>query len=131
MSETKTKQVVVNVSDEQKAELAEIKAKYNLTDKGVIALLLEVAANNQVGLVEIDGEVQEVDALELIVKGLGLAKPVKVVVEKVELTPEEKEILKAKRKIERLKAKLAEEEARLNPVVEEELDTVVVVGEGV
>jgi hypothetical protein len=133
-TETETKkvakpQIVVNVSEEQKATLQQLKADYNLTDKGVIALLLEVAQNNRVGLMPDDnGEAQEVDTFAIVVAGLGLAKKVKV--EKPVLTEEEKAALKAERKKERIRKKLAELTGQLEEVEsEDEPETLVVVGE--
>jgi hypothetical protein len=96
---------VHNVSEEQKATLQKLKTDYNLTDKGVIALLLEVAFNNQVGLMPDDeGNTVEVDTFAVVVKGLGLAKKEKV--EKVLLTDDEKLARREARKLERKQKKL-------------------------
>ena len=125
-------QIVVNVSEEQKATLQKLKTDYNLTDKGVIALLLEVAQNNQVGVMPDDnGEVQEVDTFAVVVAGLGLAKKTKV--EKPVLSDEEKAALKEQRKRERMQKKLEEITAKLKAELsaspnEDEIETVVEVG---
>jgi hypothetical protein len=120
-----TKQIVHNVSEEQKETLQQLKTDYNLTDKGVIALLLEVAFNNQVGLMpDEDGNTVEVDTFAVVVKGLGLAKKEKV--EKVLLTDDEKlarrEARKLERKQKKLEAALAELTAKAseNPVEDED-----------
>jgi len=120
-----TKQIVHNVSEEQKATLQKLKTDYNLTDKGVIALLLEVAFNNQVGLMPDDeGNTVEVDTFAVVVKGLGLAKKEKV--EKVLLTDDEKlarrEARKLERKQKKLEAALAEltAQAARNPIEDED-----------
>jgi len=42
---TKTKQVVVNVSDEAKAKVNELKEKFNVTDKEFVDAVLVVLAN--------------------------------------------------------------------------------------
>lgn len=117
-TETKkvTTQSIVNVSDEQKATIAGLKKTYNLTDKGVIELLLNVALNNQVGLLPDENEVpQEVDTFAIVVDGLNLAKKVKT--EKVVLTEEEKAAAKEAKKQERLRKKLAELQAQLTAEV--------------
>lgn len=127
-------QLVININAEQKAEIKELKSKYNLTDKGVIALLLEVANNNQVGLMpDDDGNPQEVDALQVIVNGLGLAKKGKVA--KVKLTDEEKIARREARKQERanvkmqvLLAKLKADASGETPVETDEVETVVEIG---
>ena len=125
-------QIVVNVSEEQKATLQKLKTDYNLTDKGVIALLLEVAQNNQVGVMPDDnGEVQEVDTFAVVVAGLGLAKKTKV--EKPVLSDEEKAALKEQRKRERMQKKLEEITAKLKAELsaspnKDEIETVVEVG---
>lgn len=134
-TETETKkvtksQIVVNVSEEQKATLQQLKTDYNLTDKGVIALLLEVAFNNQVGLLPDDnGDAQEVDTFAIVVDGLKLAKKSKV--EKIVLTDEEKAAAKEAKRQDRLRKKLEELTAQLaaesNPV-EEDIETLVVAG---
>lgn len=136
-NETETKkvakpQIIVNVSEEQKATINSLKADYNLTDKGVIALLLEVAFNNQVGLMPDDnGDPQEVDTFAIVVNGLNLAKKTKV--EKPVLTDEEKAAAKEAKKQERLRKKLAEITAQLQAVAnptdeDEEIETLVEVG---
>ena len=115
---------VLNISPEQKNEIKELKENYSLTDKGVIALLLEVAHNNSVGLMpDDDGEgVHEVDALQVIVDGLNLAKKGKV--EKIKLTDEEKLARKEARKQERAKVKMEllikKLKAEVNGTTEEE-----------
>lgn len=129
---TVTKQIVINVSEEQKATLQTLKADYNLTDKGVIALLLEVAFNNQVGLLPDDnGDAQEVDTFTVVVEGLGLAKKTKV--EKVVLTDEEKAAAKEAKKQDRIRKKLEELTAQLKAEVsgkgaDEDIETLVVAG---
>ncbi len=129
---TVTKQIVINVSEEQKATLQTLKADYNLTDKGVIALLLEVAFNNQVGLLPDDnGDAQEVDTFAVVVEGLGLAKKTKV--EKVVLTDEEKAAAKEAKKQDRIRKKLEELTAQLKAEVsgkgaDEDIETLVVAG---
>lgn len=126
------KQIVVNVSEEQKATLQKLKEDYNLTDKGVITLLLEVAFNNQVGLMPDDnGDPQEVDTFAIVVNGLNLAKKVKA--EKVVLTDEEKAAAKEAKKQERLRKKLAELTAQLKAEVsgnsdDSDVETVVEIG---
>ena len=131
-TDTKTvaKQIVINVSEEQKATLQTLKADYNLTDKGVIALLLEVAFNNQVGLLPDDnGNAQEVDTFAIIVDGLKLSKKGKI--EKIVLTEEDKAAAKESKRQDRLRKKLEELTAQLaaesNPV-EEDIETLVVAG---
>jgi hypothetical protein len=119
-----TKQIVVNVSDEQKATLQELKANYNLTDKGVISLLLEVAFSNQVGLMPDDnGDPQEVDTFAIVVDGLGLAKKTKV--EKVVLTDEEKAAAKEAKKQDRLRKKLEELTKQLAAEYDNEIEPLV------
>lgn len=121
----KVKQFVVNVSEKQKETLQALKEEFKLSDKSVIALLLEVATNNRVGLTaDSDENPIEVDTFALVVEGLGLAKAEKVVKEKVEkvvLTPEEKEKRKLERQLEKLQKKLAGEVT--TPVVAETVET--------
>jgi hypothetical protein len=124
------KQIVINVSEEQKTTLQQLKTDYKLTDKGVIALLLEVAFNNQVGLLPDDnGDAQEVDTFAIVVDSLGLAKKSKV--EKIVLTDEEKAAIKESKRQDRLRKKLEELTAQLaaesNPV-KENIETLGVVG---
>jgi len=129
---TKTPQVVINVTEEQKATLQGLKKDYNLTDKGVIALLLEVALNNQVGLMpDDDGEAQEVDTFAIVVDALKLAKKTKV--PKPVLSDEEKAAAKEAKKQERLRKKLDELTAKLKAEVagevpQDEPETLVEVG---
>ncbi len=129
-TETETKkvakpQIVVNVSEEQKATIQQLKADYKLTDKGVITLLLSVALANQTGLMpDDDGNPVEIDTFDAVVAGLGLAKKTKV--EKPILTDEEKQALKDERKKEKIRKKLAELTGQLE---ESEPETLVVVGE--
>jgi hypothetical protein len=124
------KQIVINVSEEQKTTLQQLKTDYKLTDKGVIALLLEVAFNNQVGLLPDDnGDAQEVDTFAIVVDSLGLAKKSKV--EKIVLTDEEKAAIKESKRQDRLRKKLEELTAQLaaesNPV-KENIETLGVAG---
>ena len=125
---TVAKQIVINVSEEQKETLQQLKTDYNLTDKGVIALLLEVAFNNQVGLLPDDnGDAQEVDTFAIVVDGLKLAKKGKI--EKIVLTDEEKAAGKEAKKQERLRKKLEELTKQLaeaaNPTVEDDIEPLV------
>lgn len=123
-----TKQFVTNVSEEQKAQLAVLKSQYNLSDKGVIALLLEVATNNQVGLMPDDeGNAQEVDTFELVVKGLNLAKkPKQEKKEKVLLTDEQKEARRLVKKLQKIQAQRIA--ASMDTTEEDEVETLVEVG---
>jgi hypothetical protein len=131
-TETKSvaKQIVINVSEEQKVILQQLKADYNLTDKGVIALLLEVAFNNQVGILPDDnGDQQEVDTFAIIVDGLKLAKKGKV--EKIVLTDEEKAAAKKDKKKQLILKKLQELTGQLSEVsnpIDEDIETLVVAG---
>ena len=109
-TETQTKsvaktQIIVTVSEEQKATIQQLKTDYNLTDKGAIALLIEVAFNNQIGLLPDDnGDAQEVDTFAIVVDGLGLAKKTKA--EKVVVSDEEKALQKSIKKQERIRKKM-------------------------
>lgn len=130
-TDTKTvaKQIMITVSEEQKATINSLKSDYNLTDKGVIALLLEVALNNQVGLLPDDeSNPQEVDTFAIVVDALKLAKKTKV--EKPVLSAEEKAAAKEAKKKARLQKKLEELTkqlaAEVNPV--DEPETVVEIG---
>lgn len=124
------KQIVINVSEEQKATLQTLKANYNLTDKGVIALLLEVAFNNQVGILPDDnGDAQEVDTFAIVVDGLNLAKKSKI--EKPVLTDEDKAAAKESKRQEKFRKKLEELTRKLTAEcnhVEEDIETLVVAG---
>jgi hypothetical protein len=132
-TKTKTKQFVVNVSEKQKETLQSLKEEFNLSDKSVIELLLEVATNGRQGVTaDDDGNPVEVDTFAVVVKGLGLAKPEKVVkekVEKVELTPEQKAQRKLERQLANLQKKLAEAAAPSVETTEaDEPETLVVSG---
>jgi hypothetical protein len=128
---TKAKpQFVINVSEEQKATLNELKQEFNLSDKSVITLLLEVATShrNTVGA-DSEGEPIEVDSVDVTVRSMNLAKKVKG--EKVELTPEQKERAKAEKRLAKLEKQLkealqAKQKADMEP--EEEVETLVVSG---
>ncbi len=52
MSDKKVKQVVVNVSDESKAQITELKAKLNVTDKEFISALLIVLGGTDEAVVK-------------------------------------------------------------------------------
>lgn len=132
-TKNKTKQFVVNVSEKQKETIQSLKEEFNLSDKSVIELLLEVATNGRQGVTaDDDGNPVEVDTFAVVVKGLNLSKPEKVVKEKVEkvvLTPEEKERRKLERQLENLRKKLAGEvEAPTETVEADEPETLVVDG---
>jgi hypothetical protein len=124
------KQIVVNVSEVQKNTIQQLKEDYGLTDKGVITLLLEVAFNNQVGLLPDDnGDAQEVDTFAIIVDGLGIAKKSKA--DKIVITDEEKAAIKESKRQDRLRKKLEELTKQLAAevtAVEEEIETLVVSG---
>lgn len=109
MSEEKkqVKQYVINVTEQQKDELTELKAEFNLSDKGVMELLLEVAQNNRMGAMpNNDGELEEVDVFALIVRGLNLSKKPKK--EKVVLTEEEKEVIRLQKQLTKVANRMKE-----------------------
>ena len=118
----KTKQFVVNTSETDKGIINNLKEELNLGDKGVIRLLIEVAANNRIGLA--DGV--EVDTFAMIAKTLGLVKAKQ---EKIVLTPEEKLKANLEKKLAKVQAKLDAQEAAVNGEEEvvDEPETVVVV----
>lgn len=122
MSDTaKTKQFVVNTSETDKGIINNLKEELNLGDKGVIRLLIEVAANNRIGLA--DGV--EVDTFAMLAKTLGLVKAKQ---ERIVLTPEEKLKANLEKKLAKVQAKLdAQEAADGEEGVVDEPETVVVV----
>jgi hypothetical protein len=130
---TKAKpQFVINVSEEQKAALNELKQEFNLSDKGVMTLLLEVALNNRNSVgPDSEGEAIEIDTFEVTVRNLDLGKKRKA--KKVEITPEEKERIKAEKRLAKLEKQLAEALKAKNKIsaeveTEEEVETLVVSG---
>ena len=130
---TKAKpQFVINVSEEQKATLNELKQEFNLSDKSVITLLLEVANShrNTVGA-DSEGEPIEVDSFDVVVRSMNLSKKTKV--EKVELTPEQKAKIKAEKRLAKLEKQLkdaieAKKKASGEVVVEDEVEPLIVSG---
>ena len=110
----KTQQFVVNVSEETKAAINQLKEELKLGDKGVVQLLLEIANANRKNTV--DGV--EVDVFTSTVASLGLLK---TKVEKVVLSAEEKEKIALEKKLAKVAAqlqKLEHPEEVVEPVVD-------------
>lgn len=48
----KAKQIVINVSEESKAKIAELKTEYNVTDKEFVEVVLELLNNTDVDTIK-------------------------------------------------------------------------------
>jgi hypothetical protein len=110
------KQYVVNISEDQKTSLVDLKSHFNLSDKGVMELILNASHSYREMMWEKDASN---DVFEVIINKLNLGKKTK---KALKLTKEQKQEILIKNKLQELQKRLEEMQMMESESVEESED---------